>query len=135
LRFVQRLEAGLHTRLGQGSVQLSGREAQRLAIARALLMRPKILLLDEPTSSLDLPSQAAIMDTLGRLKAQMTIVVAGHRVEALRQADCLVILERGAIASQGPPACLLPSSTADQWQFGRNGNETETCPPCLVQPL
>ncbi len=132
---MQRLEDGLHTRLGQGNAQLSGGEAQRLAIARALLMHPKILLLDEPTSSLDLPSQAAIMDTLGRLKAQMTIVVAGHRVEALRQADCLVILERGAIARQGPPGCLLPSSTPDQSLFARNGNRTETCPPCLVVPL
>jgi ABC-type multidrug transport system fused ATPase/permease subunit len=109
LRLVRRLKDGLQTRLGKRGVQLSGGEAQRIAIARAVLMRSKILLLDEPTSSLDLQSQATIMDTLCRLKAQMTIVVAGHRLEALGQADRLVVLDQGAIVMQGPPAELLAS--------------------------
>ena len=70
-------------------------------------MRSKILLLDEPTSSLDLSCQAAIMETLGRLKTQMTIVVAGHRLEALSLADHLVMLDKGQIVEQGPPVGLL----------------------------
>ena len=107
LGLVHRLQDGLNTRLGRSGIQLSGGEAQRLAIARAVLMRSKILLLDEPTSSLDLSCQAAIMETLGRLKAQMTIVVAGHRLEALGLADHLVMLDKGQIVEQGPPVGLL----------------------------
>ena len=109
LEFVQRLKDGLKTRLGRRGIQLSGGEAQRLAIARAVLMRSKVLLLDEPTSSLDVLSQATIMDTLERLKSQMTIVVAGHRLEALRQADHLIILDQGRIIEQGRPEGLLSS--------------------------
>ncbi len=107
LGLVRRLKDGLQTRLGGRGIQLSGGEAQRLSIARAVLMRSKILLLDEPTSSLDLACQAAIMDALTRLKSQMTIVVAGHRLEALSLADHLVILDRGQIVEQGPPVGLL----------------------------
>ena len=109
LEFVQRLEEGLQTRIGRRRPQLSGGEAQRLAIARALLMRSKILLLDEPTSALDVRSQATIMDTLARLKARMTIVVAGHRLEVLSQADRLVVLDEGGFVEQGPPVELLSS--------------------------
>ena len=107
LGLVQRLEDGLQARLGSRGIQLSGGEAQRLAIARAVLMRSKILLMDEPTSSLDAAAQTAIMDTLDRLKAQMTIVVAGHRLEVLSRADRLVILDKGQIVEQGPPVRLF----------------------------
>jgi ABC-type multidrug transport system fused ATPase/permease subunit len=109
LQFVQRLQDGVRTRLGRRGLQLSGGEAQRLAIARAVLMRSKVLLLDEPTSSLDVLSQATIMDTLERLKSQMTIVVAGHRLEALRQADHMIVLDQGQIVEQGDPETLLAS--------------------------
>jgi ABC-type multidrug transport system fused ATPase/permease subunit len=107
LGLVHRLKDGLETRLGRRGIQLSGGEAQRLSIARAVLMRSKILLLDEPTSSLDIACQAAIMETLCRLKKEMTIVVAGHRLEALSLADHLVILDKGQIVEQGPPMGLL----------------------------
>jgi ABC-type multidrug transport system fused ATPase/permease subunit len=107
LEFVRRLPEGLETRIGRQRPQLSGGEAQRLAIARALLMRSKVLLLDEPTSALDLRSQATIMDTLARLKAQMTIVVAGHRLEVLSQADRLIILDHGRLIEQGTPAEMI----------------------------
>jgi len=131
LRFVQRLKDGLRTRLGKRGVQLSGGEAQRMAIARAVLMRSKILLLDEPTSSLDVLSQATIMDTLCRLKSQMTIVVAGHRLEALRQADHLVFVAQGRIVQQGPPAELLSSpllyrARLEEPEDSRNGKEAVT---------
>ncbi len=132
LGFVQRLELGLQTRLGRRRAHLSGGEAQRLAIARALLLRSKILLLDEPTSALDARSQATIMDTLARLKAEMTVVVAGHRVEVLRQADRLVILHQGRFVEQGAPSQLLssmdlfcPSSLSEM-------KETESNQPCEV---
>ena len=110
LGFVQRLEDGLQTRLGQGGIQPSGGEAQRLAIARALLLRPRVLLLDEPTSALDLESQATIMSTLGRLKNRFTVLIASHRVETLSHADWVVTLNRGRVVRQGRPAVHLPPS-------------------------
>jgi len=132
---IQRLENGLQTRLGRRPAHLSGGEAQRLAIARALLLRSKILLLDEPTSSLDARSQATIMDTLTRLKAEMTIVVAGHRLEVLRQADRLVILHQGRFVEQGPPSELLSSMDLYCPTSPRELNETEANEPReVVQP-
>ena len=103
LGFIRRLEEGLETRIGRKRSQLSGGEAQRLAIARALLMRSKVLLLDEPTSALDVRSQATVMDTLARLKKHMTIVVAGHRLEVLDRADRVVVLEDGRFVDHTPP--------------------------------
>jgi len=119
LGFVQRLEDGLQTRIGRRRAQLSGGEAQRLAIARALLMRSRILLLDEPTSALDARCQATIMDTLARLKAQMTIVVAGHRFEVLNQADRLVLLQDGRMVEPDPSVPLLPAINL----YRANGDE------------
>ncbi len=134
LEFVRRLPDGLQTRIGRRRPQLSGGEAQRLAIARALLMRSKVLLLDEPTSALDVRSQATIMDTLARLKARMTIVVAGHRREVLSQADRMVLLDQGRFIEQGPPGELL--STMDIFRLqrvgeveGRNSDE-----PAVIVP-
>ena len=132
LGFIQRLENGLQTRLGRRRAQLSGGEAQRLAIARALLMHSKILLLDEPTSALDVRSQATIMDTLTRLKEQMTIVVAGHRVEVLRQADRLVVLDRGHFVEQGPPEELLSSIDVFCPQPTRDVTQPQPTEPCEV---
>lgn len=103
LGFIRRLEDGLETRIGRKRAQLSGGEAQRLAIARALLMRSRVLLLDEPTSALDVRSQATIMDTLARLKKQMTIVVAGHRLEVIHQADRVVVLQNGRFVESTEP--------------------------------
>jgi ABC-type bacteriocin/lantibiotic exporter with double-glycine peptidase domain len=136
LQFVQGQKLGLRTRLGRRGIQLSGGEAQRLAIARAVLMRSKVLLLDEPTSSLDVLSQATIMDTLSRLKKEMTIVVAGHRLEALSKADHLVLLRRGEIVEQGLPANLLPALFADGSPRERtNGHRLkETTAPAVVEP-
>jgi ABC-type multidrug transport system fused ATPase/permease subunit len=133
LRFVSRLELGLRTRLGHRGIQLSGGEAQRLAVARAVLMRSKVLLLDEPTSSLDVLSQATIMDTLAHLKSQMTIVVAGHRLEAMRQADHLVVLDHGRIVEQGPPAELL--SLPALYQFAPPDGEEERAARAMVAPI
>jgi len=133
--FIKGLKDGLETRIGRRGIQLSGGEAQRLAIARAVLMRSKILLLDEPTSSLDLPSQAAVMDTLTRLKSQMTIVVAGHRPEALSKADHLVILDRGQIVQQGLLEGTLSSEALHQSLAAAAADPrgTRSTPPLVEQ--
>jgi ABC-type multidrug transport system fused ATPase/permease subunit len=95
--FINRMDDGMETRIGSGGVSLSGGEAQRIAIARALLRRPKLLLLDEPTSALDAEAEAAIVATLKRLKSQMTIVLVGHHLRAMSEADRIVVIERGRV--------------------------------------
>jgi ATP-binding cassette, subfamily B, bacterial len=109
LDFVLQLPLGFDTLLGRGGASLSSGEMQRLAIARALLMKTKILLLDEPTSALDLLSQSAMLSALQQLKQRMTIVMAAHRIEALSFAEQLVVLDRGRVIENGLQTELLSS--------------------------
>ena len=108
--FINRLARGLETRLGQGGASLSGGEAQRIAIARALIRKPRILLLDEPTSALDAATEAAIVATLSHLKSRMTIVLIGHHPQAMRDADRVVTVGDGDIASNEPPRKTLAAA-------------------------
>lgn len=99
--FIQKLDKGFDTYLGQGKgIILSGGQAQRIAIARALLRKPKILLLDEPSSALDPESEAAISNALLRLKNQVTIVVVSHRAKTAEIADSVVLMESGKVAEK-----------------------------------
>jgi ABC-type multidrug transport system fused ATPase/permease subunit len=97
LRFIKKLKKGLDTVIGQRGVILSGGEAQRIAIARALLKRAKILLLDEPSSAIDPESTTSIMNTLYNLKKDMTIVLVGHNREATMKADNLITIDNGRV--------------------------------------
>jgi ABC-type multidrug transport system fused ATPase/permease subunit len=96
--FISRLEGGLTTRIGQGGTNLSGGEAQRIAIARALVRKPKLLLLDEPTSALDAEAEATIVAMLSRLKARMTIVLVAHHTRAAAEADRIIVIHDGTVA-------------------------------------
>lgn len=94
LEFIARMPRGFHTPLGPGGNALSGGEAQRLAIARALLRRPKILVLDEPNSALDTESEQLLLRTLNGLKGQMTVVVVAHHLDALMASvDRVVVVD------------------------------------------
>jgi len=110
LEFIQRLPQGFATLLGKGGASLSGGELQRLALARALLRRPKLLLLDEPSSALDTEAEAALMTTLLRLRQTMTIILVSHRPEIVRQADWIVLLDEGKVVAQGDHKVLLKRS-------------------------
>ncbi len=107
LGFVEALPEGLDTRVGEGGARLSGGQRQRLAIARALLKDPPILVLDEATSALDAESERAVQQALERLMAGRTTLVIAHRLSTVRRADLLVVLEAGRIVERGSHGELL----------------------------
>lgn len=99
--FVKKLPAGLDTIIGDRGIKLSGGERQRLVLARAILRKPSILILDEATSSLDTENEANIQHALERLKGRMTIIVIAHRLSTIQNADQVVVLEEGEVIQQG----------------------------------
>ncbi|MGK3948783.1 ABC transporter ATP-binding protein [Microbacterium sp. K2] len=105
--FVSEQPQGWHTVVGERGARLSGGQRQRLAIARALVRDPRILLLDEATSALDPESESLVKEALERLMRGRTTLVVAHRLSTIRQADRIVVLERGRIVEQGSHDDLL----------------------------
>ena len=108
--FIQRLPRGYDTPVGEAGATLSGGERQRLGIARALLKRAPILLLDEPTASVDALSEGAVFDTLRRLRADRTTIVIAHRLSTIRDATRIVVLHEGRVIADGPHDELIASN-------------------------
>ncbi len=120
--FISQLPNGYETRVGERGVRLSGGQKQRISIARAFLSNPTILLLDEPTSSVEPDAEAAIIAALDRLMAGRTTVLTSHRPSLIQQADFVYVVEGGRIAEQGTPNELLHR---DGWfsRFMRSAEE------------
>jgi ATP-binding cassette, subfamily B, putative efflux pump len=105
--FIQEFENGYDTIVGERGVRLSGGQRQRVAIARAILADPRILILDEATSSLDSESEALIQDGLKSLRQGRTTFVIAHRLSTIRSADQILVLEHGEIVERGTHEQLL----------------------------
>lgn len=99
--FVFELPHGLETVLGDRGVRLSGGERQRLALARALLRQPSLLILDEATSALDSENERRVQSAIEHLHGQMTILIITHRLSTIREADIIYVLERGRLVESG----------------------------------
>jgi ABC-type multidrug transport system fused ATPase/permease subunit len=107
--FIRRLPQGYDTPIGENGVKLSGGQRQRLAIARALLRQPKVLILDEATSALDSESQAAVQASIRELteRRSCTIVIIAHRFSTVEQADAIVVMDGGRVEEVGTHRQLM----------------------------
>lgn len=114
--FVRSLPDGLDTVIGDRGVRLSGGERQRLVLARAIIRRPSVLVLDEATSALDAGNEARIQEAIDRLKGTMTVIVVAHRLTTIRNADQVIVMNRGRVAEQGDYATLASDAAS---LFGR----------------
>lgn len=99
--FVLKLPGGLDTLIGDRGVLLSGGEKQRLALARALLRKPSLLILDEATSNLDSKNEKKILDSIEKLHGDMTILMIAHRLSTIRSADIIYLIENGRLIESG----------------------------------
>lgn len=107
--FTDRFDDGLDTLIGERGVKLSGGQRQRLAIARAILANPKVIILDEATSSLDTESESLIQKSLSELVKDRTTIVIAHRLSTIKQADQILVIESGNIAERGTHDELIES--------------------------
>ena len=99
--FIAALPRGYDTRIGEAGARLSGGQRQRLAIARALLADPQLLILDEATAALDAESERMVREALERLMGGRTTLVIAHRLATVRRADAIIVLDAGAVVARG----------------------------------
>jgi ATP-binding cassette, subfamily B, bacterial len=132
--FVETLPEGLDTWIGEGGTGLSGGQKQRLAIARALVPQPRVVLLDEATSALDAESEQRIRDSVESLKGRCSVIAIAHRLSTVRQADRILVLEEGRLLASGTHDSLMRSSELYA-RFARiqfAGDDRSAAPPVMA---
>lgn len=108
--FLDRLPQGYDTDMGQGGVNVSGGQKQRICIARAILKKPKVLILDDSTSAVDTATEAKIRDGLAKKLPDMTKIVIAQRISSVKHADQIIILDKGKVAAIGTHETLLANN-------------------------
>lgn len=108
--FLDRLPQGYDTDMGQGGVNVSGGQKQRICIARAILKKPKVLILDDSTSAVDTATEAKIREGLAKKLPDMTKIVIAQRISSVKHADQIIILDRGKVAAIGTHETLLANN-------------------------
>jgi ABC-type multidrug transport system fused ATPase/permease subunit len=125
LPVLARLPRGLETVLGPEAVGLSGGERQRLAVARALLRHSEILVLDESTSALDVPTERALLRSIAKFRSELALVVISHRLRSLTWVDRIILLDSGRIAAQGAHSALYSESALYRSLYERDERAEE----------
>jgi ABC-type multidrug transport system fused ATPase/permease subunit len=129
-QFISQLPDRYETMIGERGANLSGGQRQRLAIARALLRNPDILIFDEATSHLDTATEQAIQQSLTSVLAGRTVILVAHRLSTIRQADAIYVMEAGTVAESGTHEELLQQNGRYKalWRAQNEGALTGTCP-------
>ena len=124
--FVEKMPKGMHSTVGQRGLKLSGGQRQRIAVARALVRKPKLLVLDEATTALDPASEAAICDTLRKLRGKITILAISHQTALLEVADQAYRIQDGSV---------FPAEISSAAGLHLEKTEMDTDPKLRVRPV